>query len=69
MHYDCCLSKQALAAVWATWTAPWTERGLRVPNRRQVRKVNSEARSVVKPNSGFEKEARTVLKRNIGFEK
>ena len=42
-----------LGAVWATWTAPWTERGLRAPNLRQVRKVNSEARAVVKCSISF----------------
>ena len=70
-----------LGAVGATWTAPWTERGLRAPNRRQVRKVKSEARAivkpdilclpwaraVVKPNIDFEKWARAVVKRNIDF--
>ena len=56
-----------LGAVRATWTAPWTERGLRAPNHRQVRTVNSEARTVVKCNIDFAKWARTVVKRNIDF--
>ena len=46
-----------------------TERGLRAPNRRQVRKVKSEARAVVKHDTDFDKWARAIVKRNIDFAK
>ena len=59
-----------LGAVRATWTAPWTERGLRAPNRRQVRKVKSEARTGVKLGTPCLYWARAVAKpRTIYFEK